>query len=272
MFKGSTDRRKNIFILALIFLISLALMTLNLKRSEKPFFFESVVLWVVSPVQNFFTTIVDSTSDALNHYVFLGDVSRQNEELREKNNSLLAENNALREEIRRQKRVSGLISHQDKSQKKSIVADIIGHDATQWSKMIFINKGYKHGVTENLPVVTDKGVVGHVIKASANVSKALLISDTRSAVDALFQDSRVTGVVVGAGEGVCKMKFVPMGASMKVGDPVLSSGLGGIYPKGFMVGTVMRQHKTKEGLFQEVTIKPSADLNRLEEVLVLLPE
>ena len=79
-------------------------------------------------------------------------------------------------------------------------------------------------------------------------------------------------MVVGAGEGMCKMKFVPTGASMKVGDPVLSSGLGGIYPKGLMVGTVIRQHKSKVGLFQEVTLKPSADLNRLEEVLVLLPE
>jgi rod shape-determining protein MreC len=272
MFKGTSDRRKSIIILAFIFLISLALMTLNFKRSEKPFFFESVVLWIVSPVQNFFTSIVDSTTDVINHYGVLGDVSRQNEELRGKNNSLLAENNVLKEEIRRQKRINGLINHQDTAKKKSIIADIVGRDATQWSKMIFINKGYKHGVTENLPVVTDRGVVGHIIQASSNVSKALLISDTRSAVDSLFQDSRVTGVVVGSGEGMCKMKFVPMSASMKVGDPVLSSGFGGIYPKGLMVGTVIRQHKSKEGLFQEITIKPSADLSRLEEVLVLLPE
>jgi rod shape-determining protein MreC len=272
MFKRTSDRRRNIIILAFIFLISLALMTLNLKRSEKPFFFESVVLWVVSPVQNFFTSIVDSTTDIFDHYVFLGDVSRENEILREKNDALLAKNNALMEEIRRQKRISGLTSHQNKAQQKSIIADIVGRDATQWSKMIFINKGYKDGVTENLPVVTDRGVVGHIIQASSNVSKALLISDTRSAVDSLFQDSRVSGVVVGAGEGICKMKFVPIGASMKVGDPVLSSGLGGIYPKGLMVGTVVRQIKSNEGLFQEVTIKPSADLNRLEEVLVLLPE
>ena len=272
MFKRTSDRRKNIIILALIFLVSLALMTFNVKRSEKPFFLESVVLWIVSPVQNFFTSIVDTTTDTFNHHLFLSDVSHQNELLREKNDSLLAENNELKEEIRRGKRVGGLLNHQDKAKTKSIVADIVGRDATQWSKMIFINKGYKHGVTENLPVVTNSGVVGHVIQASGKVSKVLLISDTRSAVDSLFQDSRETGVVVGAGEGLCKMKFVPMGASMKAGDLVLSSGLGGIYPKGLMVGTVIRQLKTNEGLFQEVTIKPSVDLNRLEEVLVLLPE
>ena len=82
----------------------------------------------------------------------------------------------------------------------------------------------------------------------------------------------MTGVVVGAGDGMCKMKFVPVGADMKIGDRVISSGLGGIYPKGLMVGTVTRLIKSKEGLFQEVTIKPGADLSRLEEVLVLLPE
>ena len=272
MFKKVSAGRKRIIIFATIFLVCFALMTVNFQRSPKPFFLESIIVWIISPVQNLITEMVDSVDSVVSHYFLLGNVSSENETLRKEIDALLKENNALVEKALRQKRVGKLIGYQEKTKAKAIVADIIGRDATQWSKMIFINKGTRHGVMENLPVVTDRGVVGHIIQASNKVSKVLLISDSRSAVDSIFQDSRVTGVVVGAGGGMCKMKFVPMGASMKVGDRVISSGLGGIYPKGLMVGKVTKLMKSREGLFQEVTIKPGVDLSRLEEVLVVLPE
>lgn len=272
MFNRASAGKKNVIILASIILACFALMTVNIKRSPKPFFLESVFIWIISPAQNLFTEMADSAASVVNHYLLTADVSRENEALKKKIDALLKENNALTEKALRQKRVGSLVDYQEKTGAKAVVADIVGRDATQWSKMIFINKGTRHGVVENLPVVTDRGVVGHIIQASYKVSKALLIIDSRSAVDSLFQDSRVTGVVVGAGDGMCKMKFVPVGADMKIGDRVISSGLGGIYPKGLMVGTVTRLIKSKEGLFQEVTIKPGADLSRLEEVLVLLPE
>jgi len=272
VFNRASAGKKNVIILASIILACFALMTVNIKRSPKPFFLESVFIWIISPAQNLFTEMADSAASVVNHYLLTADVSRENEALKKKIGALLKENNALTEKALRQKRVGSLVDYQKKTGAKAVVADIVGRDATQWSKMIFINKGTRHGVVENLPVVTDRGVVGHIIQASSKVSKALLIIDSRSAVDSLFQDSRVTGVVVGAGDGMCKMKFVPVGADMKIGDRVISSGLGGIYPKGLMVGTVTRLIKSKEGLFQEVTIKPGADLSRLEEVLVLLPE
>ena len=214
--------------------------------------------------------MVNSVEDAMDQYVFLGNVSIENEKLRNEINILLGQNNELREKALQLRRVAELMKYQENAGQKKTVATIIGRDATQWSKMVFINKGTRHGVHKNLPVVTGSGVVGHVIQATRSVSKVLLIIDNRSAVDALFQDSRVTGVVVGAGEGLCKMKYVPIGASMKVGDRILSSGLGGIYPKGLLVGTVISFSKGREGLFQEVTIKPSVEFSRLEEALVLL--
>lgn len=245
-------------------------MTVNIQRSSKPFFLETFVVWIVSPVQNFFTNTVAAIDGVIDHYFFLVNVSQENDKLKSEIDVLLRQNNELMEETRQYDRVAGLMKLQKEFGKKTMVATIIGRDATQWSKMVFINKGTRHGIRENLPVVTDAGVVGHVIQATGSVSKVLLIIDNRSAVDSLFQNSRVTGVVVGAGGNVCKMKFVPVDASMKEGDRVLSSGLGGIFPKGLLVGTVTRISKGKEGLFQEVTIKPSVDLSRLEEVLVLL--
>ena len=87
----------------------------------------------------------------------------------------------------------------------------------------------------------------------------------------LFQDSRVAGIVSGTGQDFCDMKYVPIATKVEVGDKVLSSGLGGIFPKGLVVGTVTNVKKKKQGLFQEITVTPKADLARLEEVLVLLP-
>jgi len=183
---------------------------------------------------------------------------------------LTRENNGLKEEVRRLHRLEHLMEYQDRHELKFTVASVIGRDATQWVKMVFINKGTQDGIRENQPVVTNAGIVGHIVQAGVSTSKVLLIIDSRSAVDALFQESRVPGVIVGGGTDTCKMKYVPITAEVKVGDPVLSSGLGGIYPKGLMVGRVTGVIKGRQGLFQDIVISPSADLTRLEEVLVLL--
>lgn len=270
MFNWITKSRKKYLVLASIILVSLALITASIKRSPKPFFLETVVVWIVSPFQTFFASMVNSVEDVMDQYIFLANVSKENKELRKEIDVLLGQNNELREKARQLKRVAVLMKYQEKVGQRKTVATIIGRDATQWSKMVFINRGTRHGVHENLPVVTHSGVVGHVIQAARSVSKVLLITDNRSAVDSLFQDSRVTGVVVGTGEDFCTMKYVPVDASMKVGDKILSSGLGGIYPKGLLVGTVTSVSKGREGLFQEVTIKPNVEFSRLEEVLVLL--
>ena len=121
-------------------------------------------------------------------------------------------------------------------------------------------------------MVTKSGVIGQIIHAGPTSSKVLLTIDSRSAVDALFQDSRVSGVVVGTGGEECKIKYVPNTAEIKVGDRVLSSGLGGIFPKGLFIGTVSQVIKKKQGLFQEITLTPSSDLSKLEEVLIFHSE
>ena len=119
-------------------------------------------------------------------------------------------------------------------------------------------------------MVTNEGVVGHVIQAGLNTSKVMLIVDGRSSVDTLFSHDRVSGIVSGTGMEFCEMKYVPITADVNVGDQIISSGLGGLYPKGLVVGTVIKKDIPIQGLFQEIFIAPSADFGRLEEVLVLL--
>ena len=270
MWKRGFKDRKNTIILLSIFVASIALMTLNIKRSPGPFFFETALLWVVSPVQNLFTNTVNSISETVDHYLLLVDTSKENKNLKRRVEGLLKQNHDLREEILLLNRVESLIRYQEEHELNAIVSRVIGRDATQWGKMVFIDKGTQDGIEENIAVVTEEGVVGHVIQAGRNTSKVLLIIDSRSAVDALFQNSRASGVVAGTGSNHCFMRYVPITAEVKIGDEVLSSGLGDIYPKGLKLGTVSGVTKATQGLFQDITVVPSADLTRLEEVLVLL--
>ncbi len=246
-------------------------MTLNAKQEKGTGFLDSVAGFILSPFQNFFTQTIQSVSDSINHHFLLVDVARENDQLKLEIQRLISEKNQLIERLASQKRLAKLMAYEDDWDKKIVVASVIGRDATQWSKVVVINKGTQNGIRDHLAVVTDAGVIGQVIHAGVNTSKVLLIIDGRSAVDALFQDNRVSGVVVGMGEDECKLKFVPNTADVKVGDTMLSSGLGGIFPKGLVIGKVSQVSRKKQGLFQEITLTPSSDFSRLEEVLVLLP-
>ncbi|MEK9627646.1 MAG: rod shape-determining protein MreC [Nitrospinota bacterium] len=267
--KGPKGKR-NIILVFSILLFSLALMSITAKQEQGMSFLDSIAGLILSPFQNLFTSTVQSVSDGVDHYFDLVNVSKENERLKSEVERLINEKNELIEKIARQKRVAGLVAYQDDRKKESLVASVIGRDATQWSKVVVIDKGSQHGIKKHLAVVTNSGVIGQIIHAGLTTSKVLLTIDSRSAVDALFQESRVSGVVVGTGEEQCQIKYVPNTADIKVGDRVLSSGLGGIFPKGLFVGTVSKVVKKKQGLFQEITLTPSSDLSKLEEVLVFL--
>ncbi|MFQ5673452.1 MAG: rod shape-determining protein MreC [Nitrospinales bacterium] len=259
-----------VVVLSSIFLIAFALITINIKSDKTADFLESPFVWIVSPFQSLFTSAVDSVSEVVNHYLFLVEVSRENEALKRQVALLKQEKNRLREQLLHHERIRNLLERQGGREGRVEAASVIGRDATQWSKVVFIDKGVNRGIRENYAVVTHLGVVGRVIQAGANASKVLLITDSRSAVDVLFQGSRVSGVMVGTGGEECDVRFVPIDAVVHVGDKIISSGMGAIFPKGLVVGTVARVTKKKQGLFQKITATPNADLARLEEVLVLL--
>ena len=266
-----TTGKNPLIFLACIVLVSLLLITVSIRYGKENLFFESVIVRIFSPAQSLLTQARTSISDLLDHYFFLTEVSRENDRLLKEIDLLTRRNSDLLETIKRQERIKKLQGTNKKEKVKSLTALVIGRDSTQWSKMIFIDKGTDDGIRGNVAVVTDAGIVGHIIHSTVTTSKVLLITDSRSAVDSLFQNTRVTGVSTGTGEDLCEIKFVPIDAELKVGDRVISSGLGGIFPKGRMVGTVVGVAKRKQELFQDVVVAPSVDLSRLEDVLVLLP-
>jgi len=265
-----TTGKKPLIFLACIVLVSLLLITVSIRYSKENLFFESVIVRIFSPAQNLLTQARISISDLLDRYFFLTEVSQENDRLLKEVDQLTRRNNDLLEAIKQQGGIKKLQKANKKGEVKSLTAMVIGRGSTQWSKMVFIDKGTDDGIRGNVAVVTDMGIVGHVIHSTATTSKVLLITDSRSAVDSLFQNTRVPGVTTGTGGDLCEIKFVPIDAELEVGDRVISSGLGGVFPKGWMIGTVVRTVKMNQKLFQDVVVAPSVDFSRLENVLVLL--
>ena len=119
-----------------------------------------------------------------------------------------------------------------------------------------------------MAVVVSEGVVGRVIEVSAHTAKVLLISDPNSAVDVIIQRSRAQGILEGRVEEFGILKYIQKSDDVQMGDKVITSGLGGIFPKGLIVGTVTKVERKRPGVFQYIEVTPSVDFSRLEEVLV----
>ena len=150
-----------------------------------------------------------------------------------------------------------------------IVARVIGEESTNFLDSILIDLGRIHGVEVGMPVVTDRGLVGRISDVTDTASKILLLTDPSSSASTLLGASRLNGVVSGAPGGELIMDFIPQGPTFEEGETVLTSGLGGRFPKGIVVGTVSRIDSQPNAVFQRAVVEPSVDFGSLELVLVI---
>jgi len=134
-----------------------------------------------------------------------------------------------------------------------------------------VDRGTRDGVRRNAPVVTSDGVVGRVIEVTPTTARVLLVADSRSAVGVVVQRIRDLGVVEGRNERVLHLKYLSRTSDVQPGDVVVTSGQGGVFPKGLAVGRITRVVREEGELLLEAEVEPAAALDRLEEVLILLP-
>jgi rod shape-determining protein MreC len=145
---------------------------------------------------------------------------------------------------------------------------VIGASAGAASQTIQLDRGERDGIKRNMGVITPDGVVGKVIESYANASQVLLLTDRESGVGAMLADSRIQSPVGGQGEPLLVMKYVPNDDSVNLGERVITSGMDRIFPRDLPVGFVI---EIKSGNpFKQIRVKPAANLERLEEVIVLL--
>ncbi len=257
-----------IFILFIAF--SVIILILSTKMPSDTVYPRRFILDVTAPVERLIRIPLDKTINVWNRYLFLVGLGDENLRLKKENdrlkNQLLKYQEGYLEGLRLQK----LLTLKDRSDYVFTTARVIEIDQKSLIKMILINKGTSHGISKGLPVMNDQGVIGRVIETSWHVSRVLLISDGNSNIDALVQGTRVQGMLQGSGTMRCILKYIAKTEDVKAGDLVVSSGMTEVFPKGLLLGTVIRADKKESGLFQRIEVVPAVDFTRLEEVLVLM--
>ena len=212
--------------------------------------------------------------------VFTRDVAtvyRENQTLRAENQELRHVVFQLTEKAAENERLQAMLEFRSKSvafQMKA--ATVIGRDPGILNYSILINQGANDGLKINMPVVTHQGLVGHVMETFAGTAKVRLLVDTGSSAASMVQrpQSRAVGIVEGnpSQVSVLRMKNLMRDGDVIKGDKIMTSGLGGIYPKGLLIGEVMDVVDDDGGLLKTALIRPALDFSRLEEVFVIVGE
>lgn len=167
-------------------------------------------------------------------------------------------------------RLRGLIDSTQVVDGRVLIAEIIGVDTDPFRHIILLNKGQDAGAYVGQPILDSRGLMGQLIEVGPTTSRAMLIADREHAVPVRIARNGVRAVVAGSGEiDRLRLQYVPESADVKVGDLLLSSGLGLRYPAGYPVGIVTRVGKSGTGEFAEIDAKPAAELDRSRHVLLL---
>jgi rod shape-determining protein MreC len=263
---------KSLILVALIFIFALIMLSYNVKYDKGEGFFRKIVLEAVAPFQSFSHFIVKSVDDSWERYVTLVGLVEKNKQLTKTIHELKAELLIYKEGYLEAKRLGTLLALRESLDYASVAARVIAKKQTALSKTIVIDKGSFDGLRTDMPVVAPPGLVGRLINVSWNVSKVLLITDENSNVDAILHRTRVQGIFSGAGLHEGKLKYITKNQDVIRGDTIISSGMGGVFPKGLLIGQVKNVEKHNKELFLKIDVTTFVDFSKLEEVLVLVSE
>jgi len=231
---------------------------------------EGIVLEIAVPIQKVVSAPVNTVRDTWRSYGDLVGVRRDNERLLSEVAALEEQNLQYREALVASGHLQRIAAMRDDFEVPMLPSKIVGLDVSPWFRALLVDRGSDHGVRAGNPVITDEGVVGLVTKTSPHAAKTMLMLDRQSTIDSVVQRSRARGMVRGQGTDRLAFEFVVRGGDVAVGDVVITSGLGGVYPKGLRIGEVIEVADAGGSLIQVATLNPSVDFGKLEQVFVML--
>ena len=250
-------------------LIALLFFSLNVPHNREANIVERTVLSILSPILQPVSVISKSVEDIWYSYIQLIDTRRENMRLRGDIHTLNQRVLEGNEALLANQRLTRLLDMKEHVKEPTIAATVIGADAAPWFRTLVINRGSSDGIREGMAVIAADGVVGQTVKVTSATSRVLLLTDHASGIAATIQRSRARGVVKGKGEMLCSLEFTTREEDVKVGDTVITSGIGGVFLKGLPIGEVTMVKRGEYGIFQTVTIRPAVNIPHLEEVLVV---
>lgn len=201
---------------------------------------------------------------------------RENVRLQAQIRELLSERQAYQKVLGENKRLRKLLGYSSKIPYRTLGAEVIGYDPSNWFYTLIIDRGRRDGVHEDQAVIayqgTKEGLVGRIISVEESWSEVLPILNQNSRVGAKVLRTQFKGVVEGQNSRFCRLKYLPYDADIKTGDTLITSGKGGIYPEDLFIGQVVEVEKEKGGLFLVAQLRPFIEFAKLEDVLVVIEE
>lgn len=255
-----------LFVLALIAIAALVLHELGQLQPV-----EDLAQIVIGPVQRSIASLVNSAGDLFSTVRDARELRDENQLLRAEINRLTTDNIRLKELEAENATLRELLRFTRSNPNYATApADVIGRDPSPYLSTLTINAGQDRNLKPGMPVITGgSALVGRVLQVNPRTARVQLLGDVSSAVNAMIQNSRATGLVRGQPDGSLVMDLIPQEEKIRPGDIVLTSGLGGDLPRALVIGTVTAITKRDIDLFQSAELQPAVDLNRLEVVLVI---
>jgi len=268
MFKFIGTYRLYISIVAtLIVLFFLMYQTYNEQGTSR---FQMVVQTITYPVQTSVQSVVSTIKNTWNSYINLIEVKEENKQLKQQMMDMEEKLNQHIENSVQFFRLRSQLLFAQKKARNEIFSEIIGESADNTHQIRLINRGSNQLLQRNYIVIRKEGLVGRIQSVSPYQSSVQLIIDHRSRVPALIQRKRVRGLIYGTHDSM-EMRQINQHAKIKIGDRVISSGLGNLYPKGILIGWVSGINREPHELFKTARLDSAVDFNQIEEVFTILP-
>jgi rod shape-determining protein MreC len=223
----------------------------------------------VTPLEKLLSWAQTSSGNVWHNYFYLRGVRAENRELKHEIEQMRIERARITQDADQAHRLQALLGFKEQFISQTVAAQVIGGTGSELSRSVYIDKGERDGIRPDMAVLTRDGIVGKVLHVYRSTSLVLLIDDQTSGVGSILEKSRLQGILRGTSSGEVVLEKVMSDETVPEGEQVLTSGGDGIFPKGLPVGTVTRV-KTGSDLFLNIHVRPAADLNRLEEVLVVM--
>jgi rod shape-determining protein MreC len=262
---------KKTITLIIIIASSLILTGLQVNRFENgsPNAAENVLANLLEPVQQKFSAAGRKISRTWQSLTKLALLEEENQRLREEISAMKERQEVFQITDEENRQLRQILDIPKEEEGKFIVAEVIARAPDNWFQTIKINKGKRHGVTNNMVAISPEGLVGRVVSTGEQVSHIRLIFNEKSAVPARIISSGEMGVVYGEGKNTCIMKYINADSPVNIGDKVVTSNMSRIYPPNKIIGQVSRIYGREQVMYQTVQIKPAVQVSRLEFVLLM---
>ena len=232
--------------------------------------FAGLVYSAFKPIDQTVTFFQKKAGEILHSYFWLVGVGEENRLLTEEVRRLRTEIVTLKEKDLENKRLKEILTLKSKLDYPTLVAQIIGEDASGLFRTVLINKGTTDGVFPDMAVTVPEGIVGKIVRSSGTMAQVAMITDPSMSVDCRVERTRDRGLLTGSYSYSCVLQYLNKEVKLKKGDLVVTSGLDGIFPKGMVAGTIDSIRSSEHGLFVEAIVTPDAKISELEEVVVIL--